>query len=273
MSRFVHGIEQTDRLHREYGIFTLIELLVVIAIIAILAAMLLPALNKAREKARTAECGNNLKQLGQAFQFYIVDNSDNLPQGRTYGATPNTFWNSAGKGEGFLQPYLKTTKTGWGVYYGWVSPVLRHPLTCPTQAADATLTIATYGYNSLIANSGVANTAPYAITKQVMRKLSGFKKPSETCLVADAGGADANLLGSYVDEYAQTKSATHCVIGYRHGGGSSLYKNSANVAFADGHLANKIYGTIPDETTIGWTFAMVKSYFWSPIAKDPSTLP
>ena len=81
--------------------FTLIELLVVIAIIAILAAMLLPALNSARNRAKTITCHSQLKTIGSCLAFYVSDNAEWIYPCRKSTAGDSSYWTN------FIGTYLK----------------------------------------------------------------------------------------------------------------------------------------------------------------------
>src|ERR1039457_3574634 len=110
--------------------FTLIELLVVIAIIAILAAMLLPALAKAREKARQVTCLSNLKQWGLAQTMYVDDNNQTFPKTKipngTLGAPPgynedNPSWTD------LADFYNQNPRQGLDAWFNALPPYIHSP--------------------------------------------------------------------------------------------------------------------------------------------------
>lgn len=212
-----------------YG-FTLIELLVVVAIIAILAAMLLPALSRAREKARQAVCMNNLKQWGLAISLYTQDYNEYLPPSRDSRASW-IYWFD------FLSSYI--IKKG-PQSLSWKTDMFPNRdrndtlKNCPTKIFTPNYVYPSSAWMGKVEPDYEANAdvMPYyrpdgTINEgaTVAMKISRITEPSKTFVLID--GFYGIPLISSIPNFDPNSSQK--VVVYRHSGG-------ANVLYVDGHV-------------------------------------
>ncbi len=227
--------------------FTLIELLVVIAIIAILAALLLPALAKAKEKAKSIECLSNVKQWGYAFWMYGDDNDEFFPYEGNAGDISTGFNTDAW--------YNSTPEYAGGItlsnLYKSGNPPLpgvKSLFTCPSVKKGPAVTptlgnpFFMYGFNNRMDPNGAAQF-----------KRSVCEKPTDTVTFTE------NSEGTFPSSSGRFTPARHNL--------------RANLAFADGHaesVSTNDYrrSTAEDNSSLN-EWAVPRKVYWYPYRGAP----
>lgn len=215
--------------------FTLIELLVVIAIIAILAAILFPVFAKAREKARTASCQSNLKQIATALVMYRNDYDEtNVDYGRGPYGTPTDDWINN-------QPTMGPSgRYSWGLQ---IMPYVKNVqvFVCPSGVPSLTRPNGSCGHNPLRWMSYGCNLA---LVHQLGGRWMGNRDSNITnanCIVvSDACGRHYTCVGHTANGCTATAGWEPLDVNFGvqpgQGGQSARHNDGCNHAYYDGHV-------------------------------------